>query len=102
MASILEAHVVLVRPEVGQPADQCVTLGDRHGDAAPVMLGHLPVLDANGLPQHRVWMERDVSSAVDMFGGAQSLVHAYSGALELQAECSWHIEVGLDADGNQQ
>src|SRR5690348_6634190 len=86
MAAVLEVDVVLVGPEV---RDLCVgrrLFSDRGADPAPMALCHLPVLDADCAPEHRVLMERDVAADIDVLAGSQCLVDAHAAALDREAE----------------
>src|SRR5207253_1568403 len=66
VASVLEADVVLVGPEIGQLGVGSVAADNRCRDATTMTLGNLPVLDADGPPEHGMIVESDVSAGVDV------------------------------------
>src|SRR5713101_7770812 len=66
-----------------------------------MMLGHLPVLDANRLAEQRVRVQRDVAGAVHALRRQETFVNPHAPFVDGEAERSRHLEVGIDADGDQ-
>ena len=60
-------------------------------------LRDLPVLDPDRTPKHRMVMERDVATDVDVFGRAKAFVDFHATAFHLKAQRLRHVEVWLDA-----
>src|SRR5439155_1025318 len=101
MAAILEADVVLVRPEVRKLGVRDVPTDDGCGDAATLAFGDFPVLDPDRPTQDRVLVQRDVAADIDVLRRPEAFVDANSSAVDRQAQSLWQIEVRLDPDRDQ-
>src|SRR6476646_5109508 len=59
------------------------------------------MLDADGAPEHRLWMKSDVAAAINALSYAQSFVDGDATTVQGQAECFGNLEVRFDPDGEK-